>query len=179
MNEVTQKILLLLYSGLAFGYAYTPNRKWRVIKNAAKEWKKINENELKKGIRSLYKLDIIDKKEEIDGWTMVKPTEKGKLRALNILLDNIKNSDKKWDGRWRMIAFDIPDSSKRGRDALRRKLNKIGFKKFQESVFITPYDCQKEMMALVDFFKLEKYVRFGILDFIDNELDFKKFFKIS
>ena len=179
MNEISKKILLLLDAGIVFSYAYHPGQKWRALEKLSREWKKINEKELEKGIRNLYRMDIIDKTEKIDGWITVRPTEKGKLRALNFKLDNIRHKHNKWDGRWRMIAFDIPDKFKKGRDALRRRLRKIGFCELQESIFITPYDCQKEIGLLVDFFHLEKHVRFGILDFIDNESYFKKIFKLN
>ena len=179
MNHVAEKILLLLYTGVVFGYAYHPGRKWRALKDLSYEWKKINERELARGIRNLYRLDILKKVEIGDGLYEVKLTEKGRVRALNRQLENIKNKKQKWDGKWRMVAFDIPEIYKKGRDALRQKLNKIGFHKLQESIFITPYDCKKEIEALVKFFRLEKYVRFGILDFIDNESHFKDFFKLK
>ncbi|KKP42377.1 MAG: hypothetical protein UR31_C0016G0007 [Parcubacteria group bacterium GW2011_GWA2_33_14] len=179
MNEISKKILLLLYTGVGFSYSYTPGQKLKFLKNLPKEWKKIEENELKKGIKNLYRLDIIDKAEGIDGWITVKPTEKGKLRALNLKLDGIKSKKQTWDRRWRMVAFDIPEKHKQGRDALRRRLIKIGFCELQKSVFIAPYDCREEIILLVKFFRLEKYVRFGELDFIDKEDYFKKVFKLS
>ena len=179
MNQITKKILLLLDAGVVFSYAYHPGQKWGALGKLSREWKKINADELSKGIRNLYRLDIIDKTESIDGWVTVRPTEKGKLRALHLKIDNIKNKNQPWDGKWRMVAFDIPDKFKKGRDALRHKLNKIGFCKLQESIFITPYDCQKEIDLLVAFFHLEKQVRFGVLDFIDNESYLKKFFKLK
>ena len=179
MSAIHDKILLLLEAGVVFGYAYHPGQKWRAIKKLSREWKKIDARELEKGIRHLYRLDIINKTEEIDGWIIVSPTEKGKLRALNLKLDAIKSKNRIWDGRWRMVAFDIPEKAKRGRDALRQRLKKIGFCELQKSVLVSPYDCQKEMMALVAFFKMEKYVRFGVLDFIDNEKKFKEIFKLS
>ncbi len=59
MNQISKKILLLLVAGDALTYAYHPGQKWRAIKNLSRGWKKISENDLKQGIRSLYKLDII------------------------------------------------------------------------------------------------------------------------
>ncbi len=178
MNETSQKMLLLLYAGFEFGYRYDPKTRQNALKNLSREWRKIDEQELKKGIRNLYRLDIIDKQEDIDGWILVKPTEKGKLRALNIILDDIKNTKEPWDGKWRMVAFDIPEKARQGRDALRQRLRKIGFTELQKSVLITPYKCRQEIIKLVMFFRVEKYVRFGELDYIDNEDYFKKLFKL-
>jgi DNA-binding transcriptional regulator PaaX len=38
----------------------------------------------------------------------------------------------KWDEKWRIVAFDIPEKFKTGRDALRRKLKEVGFHELQK-----------------------------------------------
>ncbi len=78
-----------------------------------------------------------------------------------------------------MVAFDIPEKYKMGRDALRKKLKKIGFCEMQKSVLITPFDCEKEISGLIKYFELGKYVRFGVLEKIDEEKQFEKIFKLS
>lgn len=99
MSALKQKILLLLFSGIAFGYSYTPQRHWRIIKGVAEEWKKINRRKLKNEIRQLYRTKLIEKKENPDGsYTMIL-TEKGKLRALTYHFQEMKIEGRKWDGR--------------------------------------------------------------------------------
>jgi phenylacetic acid degradation operon negative regulatory protein len=179
MNEIKEKILLLLLGGLAFGCSYTGNKQFRVLKTISKEWKKIDAKELREGISYLNRLDFIDKSEGKNGIITLSLTKKGKLKALNCRLEAIKNKKDKWDGKWRMVAFDIPEKYKRGRNALRNKLKKIGFCELQKSVLVTPYNCREEIMLLVKFFELEKYIRFGVLESIDNEAYIKKVFKID
>jgi len=178
MNNLREKILLLLLGGFALCYAYTPGRYWYVARTISREWSKIREKELREGINYLYRLNYIDKKINSNNLWQVSLTAKGKLALLSSRLDNIKNKKHKWDGKWRMVAFDIPEKYKKGRDSLRNKLKKAGFNELQESVLVTPYDCLKEIKALVDFFKLGKYVRFGILLSIDNEKYFEKLYKL-
>ena len=165
--------------GLAFGCSYTPGKQRMILRVISREWKKMNQKELKGGINYLYRSEFIDKKETKKGFISISLTKKGELKALEYQLNNIKNKKEKWDEKWRMVAFDIPERYKRGRDALRHKLKKIGFCELQKSVFITPYNCKKEIEFLIKFFELNKYVRFGILEYIDNEPYFKKFFKID
>jgi len=179
MKEIKQKILLLLLGGIAFGYSITPGRQWRVLKEISREWKKIEKKELSKEIKNLYRLNIVSKEKNNDGSITVLLTEKGRLRALNCQLENLKNKKEKWDGKWRMVSYDIPERFKNGRDALRKRLREVGFQELQKSVFLFPYDCRKEISFLVDLFKLEKYVRFGILEMIDNEVYLKKIFKLN
>lgn len=57
---------------------------------------------------------------------------------------------KSWDGKWRMIMFDIQELEKRKREDLRRKLKELGFGMLQESVFITPHDIIKDFSEYVD-----------------------------
>jgi len=179
MNKTKEKILLLLLGGLAFGCAYTPGKQWMVLKTVSSEWKKLNKKELREGISYLHRLGYITKTKYEDESTIIFLTKKGGYAAMNCLLDRIRNKNKTWDKKWRMVAFDIPEKYRIGRNALREKLKKIGFCGLQKSVFITPYDCEKEIKMLIDFFELGKYVSFGTLESVDNENYFKKFFKIS
>ncbi len=178
MNHIQKRILLLLEAGDAFGYAYVPGRKWQALKKLSREWKKLDKKSVYRGMVNLYRVGDIARQQQPNGFIFLVLTEKGSLKALQEKLDVIKLKKQPWDKKWRMVAFDIPEKYKKGRDALRQRLLRIGFAELQKSVFITPYDCQQEMTALVAFFKLDKYVRFGILSFIDNELYFKKRFNL-
>jgi len=178
MKNIKEKILLLLLGGVAFGCSYTPGKQWMVLKTISKEWSKIDKDELRRGINYLYKVNLIDKEKNDDGSTTIKLTDKGELRALNVQLENLKNKKEKWDGKWRMVSFDIPEPFKKGRDALRQKLKRIGFRELQKSVLVFPYDCKKEISFLVKMFDLKKYVRFGVFEFVDNGDDLKAAFKL-
>ncbi len=178
MSPTKQKILLLLLSGLAFGYSYTPQRQWRILKQTSREWKKINEKKLRDEIRQLYQSKLISKKENQDGSLSLLLTDKGKLRALTYHFENMKINKNNWDGKWRIVVFDIPEKIKKGRDALRKKLKELGFYELQKSVFIFPFQCQNEIEFIIEFFNLRKYVRVGILENIDNELHLKKIFEL-
>lgn len=49
---------------------------------------------------------------------------------------------KKWDGKWRLVAFDIPEKRRYLRDNLRTHLNRLGLYPLQQSVWLYPYPCQ-------------------------------------
>ncbi len=178
MQHLREKFLLLLLGGVGLGSQRSLSGQWKLLKTVSREWKKLDKDKLRKEINYLYRINIVDKEKNNDGSIHVILTEKGTLKALNVQLKKIKNQTKKWDGKWRMVAFDMPERYKRGRDALRRTLKEIGFREFQKSVFICPYDCIKEISLLVEYFHLDKYVRLGVLEFIDNESHFKKMFQL-
>ncbi|MEK7060478.1 MAG: CRISPR-associated endonuclease Cas2 [Patescibacteria group bacterium] len=54
----------------------------------------------------------------------------------------------RWDGKWRVLIFDIKETRKRARNTLRKLLAGAGFFRLQDSVWIHPYQCD-EFVALV------------------------------
>lgn len=67
-------------------------------------------------------------------------TKEGKKRASSHKLDS-KNSlvSKHWDGKWRIILLDLPESRKAERESLRYLLKKAGFVCLKNSAWISPY----------------------------------------
>lgn len=53
-----------------------------------------------------------------------------------------------WDGKWRMIIFDIKEKQRKRRDELRLLLEGAGFTKLQQSVWVHPFPCD-EFIALL------------------------------
>ena len=179
ISPTKQKILLLLLGGLALGYSYTPKTQWKVLKQISYEWKKINKEKLRKDINQLYQTKLIRRKENSDGSYTIELTEKGRMKSLTYHFEEMKIKGENWDGKWRLIVFDIPESKRKGRDALRDKIRKLGFYELQKSVWVYPYECKNEIDFIIEFFGLRKYVRFGILESIDNELHLKKIFNLD
>jgi DNA-binding transcriptional regulator PaaX len=178
MSPTKQKILLLLLGGLAFGCSYTARNQWNVIKTISKEWDDIDKQDLHKEIVSLYQSKLIKKTKNTDGTYTFMLTDKGKLRALTYDFDTMVIKNKDWDGKWRFVVFDIPEKFRSGRDALRNKIRNLGFYELQKSVFIFPYECENEIAFVIEFFGITKYVRYGSMDMIDNDIYLKKHFKL-
>jgi phenylacetic acid degradation operon negative regulatory protein len=74
-------------------------------------------------------------------------SEAGRLYALGGR-DPVARWNRHWDGRWRLVLFDVPESRRVARDRLRRFLQSRGFGYLQNSVWITP-DPLNEERALV------------------------------
>src|SRR3989344_1823895 len=81
-------------------------------------------------------------------------THKGQVRLARLSLEESSTSKRRWDGRWRIVIFDIPESYRRGRDLLRETLIGIGFFKLQDSVWIFTYDCEDLVTLLKTSFSL-------------------------
>lgn len=173
-NSTKKKILLLLLAGVALNFTYSPKRQRKILKELSREWKKINRDKLYYYVREFYNDRLVEYKEFEDGSIKVVLTENGKKKALlyNIEEMEIKKPDH-WDGKWRLVIFDIPEKIRKGRDALRDKLKDLGFKELQKSVFIHPYPCKDEIDFITEVFELRKYVRFAEVTKITNEAQLK------
>lgn len=104
-------------------------------------------------------------------------TKKGRSRLERVALDVLEISiPKKWDKKWRLVFFDIPEKHKSGRDALTRKLKELGFYQLQRSVLVHPYPCHTEIEAITLAYGIDQYVSYIETDHIDHQaLLMKKF----
>ena len=108
-------------------------------------------------------------------------TNLGKKKAGMFQIDELKiKKPKKWDGKWRIIIFDITQLKKTHRDSLRGKLKNLGFYQLQKSAWIYPFDCRAEIDLLRDFFGLrENEMRLIISSDIGEVEKLKKIFKLT
>ena len=85
---------------------------------------------------------------------------------------------KKWDGRWRMVAFDIPERRRGVRFRLRAVMREIGFVRLQDSVWVYPYDCEDFIALLKAELKIGKDVLYAIADTIEHDKDLRWHFNL-
>ena len=83
-----------------------------------------------------------------------------------------------WDGKWRMVFFDIPETKRQYRDYLRNLLKLIGFKEFQRSIWIYPYKVPAFLKELLYEEETRDRIRFITTEHIDNDQDLKAKFKL-
>lgn len=86
----------------------------------------------------------------------------------------------KWDKKWRIIIFDIPQEMHGKRNWLRKKLRNMGFYMVQKSVFAFPYPCEEELGDICSHLDISDYVDILIADSIGfREQEIKKFFRLK
>ena len=75
--------------------------------------------------------------------------------------------------------FDIAQTKKLSREALRGKLKEIGFRPFQKSIWIHPFNCEAEIELLRNFFNLsDKELRLIIAENIGEDNEWRRLFKL-
>lgn len=112
-----------------------------------------------------------------DGRTLYELTRKGEMEVKKCKIkQKIKN--KKWDGKWRFIIFDIPENQRMLRDNFRRTLRFIGCVKWQQSVWATPFDIFDDLEILIPDIKTHNWIKLIEAQFIVGEEELKKIFKL-
>ena len=108
----------------------------------------------------------------------VEITEKGRQEfALEKEKEALRaRSKKRWDKRYRMVIFDIPERRRAVRDQLRRTMQECGFLRIQDSVWVSPYDCEDLIILVKADLRIGKDVLYTIVEKIENDKWIKKHF---
>lgn len=108
-------------------------------------------------------------------------TKEGKKKAGRFQIDALKiKRPKKWDGKYRLVIFDISQLKKILRELFRGKLKELGFYQLQKSVWVHAFDCEAEIELLKEFFGLsEKELRLVVTKKIGEDRELKKIFKLE
>ncbi len=118
--------------------------------------------ERKTFLRDLKRLQtrkLLDFQELPDGSLRIVLSKAGKKKALAYKLDEIKLDKKRWwDGKWRLVIFDIPNAKKRLYKVLHLKLRELEFYAIQKSVFIVPYKCEDEIDFIATLLGVREHV---------------------
>lgn len=127
-------------------------------------------------IENLLQKDLIEF-EKKNNKKFVRLTKKGADQLAKYKLGDLEiKKPKKWDKKWRMIIFDIKESRRTTRDILRSTLNRLGFVKLQNSVWVFPYDCEELIVMLKSDLFVGKDVLYITADKIENDYWLKEVF---
>lgn len=107
--------------------------------------KEINKNSLSQAIKRLRKRNLIEKEEERTGKIVLRLTQSGK----DLALLKKGESDINWDGRWRIVVFDIPENKRVVRDLLRSRLKSWGFVGWQKSVWASKRNVTYQLRSFL------------------------------
>lgn len=179
VGATQRKVLLLLEAGVALTLSASPRTSFRILKHLGRQWRAINASVLRSSIRRLYRSRLIDARDHADGSTTLVLTEEGKRRCLTYKINEMEiKRPERWDRKWRVITFDVPERHRKLRDALRHHLRQLGCHELQKSVFVHPFECRDEVEFLVEFYQARPFVRFLVAGEIDNALHLKQKFQI-
>jgi DNA-binding transcriptional regulator PaaX len=107
-------------------------------------------------------------------------TEKGKFELQKLTDGEVKMKRKKfWDGKWRVVIFDIPEARRSDRIKLWRLLKRLGFFRLQDSVWVYSDDCEDIIKMIKADLKLGLAVTYIIADTIEGDGKVAEFFGVK
>ena len=115
---------------------------------------------------------------EEDGKRFARITEKGELILQMESEKTAIMKKRKWDRRWRVVIFDIPERRKNIRDRLRLFMNEYGFVRIQDSVWIYPYDCEDLIALAKANFRVGADVLYMIVEKLEHDKYLREHFKL-
>lgn len=179
-NQIAKEILIKLLIGGAIIYAAQSPYIWmNFYKEIFKKRKKFNQRQFYNAFYNLKKRGFIDIQKN-GKQIYISLTKEGEKKAGKFQINKLKIiPQERWDQKWRVIIFDIPEKGRIKREAFRGKIKELGFYPLQKSVWVYPYPCQKEIELLREFFGLtEKDLRILTTEEIEKDDSLKNFFKL-
>ena len=132
--------------------------------------KKIDIYRINQELKRLQKRGLVEIIKKRNGLTTVKLTKEGKNKLTRYQIDFLEiEKPKKWDGKWRVIIFDIPVKKNSARELLRYKMKSLGFYKLQNSVFVHPFPCYDTVTFLRDYFGVRAEVEYLEVDKLESQ----------
>ena len=109
---------------------------------------------------------------ESDRQSYARITPKGRQKLASLKLDNKHTlSNPTWDGRWRIMLLDLPESRKAEREALRYLLKKAGFITLKNSAYVSPYPFEFLFENMKKDFGLTTELMIIVTETLDTETD--------
>lgn len=106
-------------------------------------------------------------------------TQLGKRQLEQYLMEDLHIlPSKKWDKKWRVLMFDIPEKHKRVRDEVSVVLRNMGMHAIQNSVFVSPYPCKDEVDFITGFYRAKEYFIYFETDNIECKEDLLTLFQL-
>ena len=158
IKERRTKILLALYllSGVDFSFVNLDEKTQKIFD--------LSLNQKTRGTLSgLIKEGMIEKEENVENDQHVaanryKLTEKGSIE-LCLEFPFFRFLKEKWDGKLRIISYEIPEKKREIRDRLRREMQGWGLGPWHRSFWLTPHPILATLKSLTSQKEEEQYIQ--------------------
>jgi len=178
-SEIVKDVFTWLFVGGMVAIAATSPYFVQNVVNAYQKSKKYPKQKVSDTFYRLRKQGMIEI-QTVNHQIYISLTPEGRKRAGILQIDKLKiTRPKRWDRKWRLLMFDVPQKRKIYREALRGKLKELGFLPLQKSVWVYPFECRAEMELLQDFFGLsQNELRLIIAENIGDDSGLRQEFKL-
>lgn len=144
------------------------------------EWEEFDQSRLKQRLKELHKQKVVRIRQLDEDKFVVQITKKGKRKLLQYRLNEMTiPKPNKWDGKWRIVAYDIPTEKKVARDTLRLTLKRLGLFELQKSVYLYPYPCTEAIEFIRELYEVGEHVTLLTVGYLEDEIAYKEYFSLS
>ncbi|MDI6778102.1 MAG: hypothetical protein QMD77_02830 [Patescibacteria group bacterium] len=157
-----------IYVEIFLNPKYVFTRPSRKLFGLDQNWRP-SRNSLQVGVKRLIDQGIVEKKN-----SKLELTKEGRS-IISGLMAKRKILDKKWDGKYRLVVFDIPEIKKGSRRWLREELYLLRYIQLQKSVFIGKYPLSQDIVRDIKKSRLSDFVNYLLVDKIYDERKLKLF----
>ncbi|MFH0936681.1 MAG: hypothetical protein V1808_00080 [Candidatus Daviesbacteria bacterium] len=131
---------------------------------------KVDVARINQELKRLHKRGLVEIIKRKNGITTIKLTKEGKKKLARYKIDQLQiEKPKEWDGKWRIVIFDIPITKNSSREMFRRKMKNLGFYKLQNSVFVHPYPCFEMVQYLRNYFGVKTEVEYLEVEKLESQ----------
>ena len=114
------------------------------------------------------------------GKTFARLTEAGESRLQQYQLGDVEiKRPRRWGKKWHVVIFDIKEMKRRVRNQLRAELVHFAFHRLQQSVWVSPYECEEFIFMLKTAFGLGREVIYITADKIENDKRLREIFSLA
>lgn len=99
----------------------------------------------------------------------------GLYKIRNLSLNHLKD----WDGRWRIVFFDVPERLNGIRRKIVQQLRRLGFRYLQKSVWVVPWPCESEIKLLAEYYEILEHINLAEVTQLMKEGKLKKYFGLK
>jgi DNA-binding transcriptional regulator PaaX len=167
-NQYSKKILKILSENRAVSLPDLADSLIKDIENGSADAKK-GTYALNRSLKGLIDGGLIES--HFSGQNdYARLTRAGRRKATSLKLESdtaLLNPN--WDGQWRIVLLDLPESRKSEREALRYLLKKAGFELLKNSAWISPFPYEHLFMNIKKDLDLTTEMMIIVTDSIDEE----------
>ncbi len=131
---------------------------------------------ISKSVERLLKAGLVVKEKD----SFITLTLKGQKRLSEIeRADYHLQKPKKWDGKWRLVSFDIKEKRRHVRALLRATLASVGFVHLHHSVWVYPHDCEDFLSLLKADYHIGVEILYIIAEYVENDRWLRVHFQVG
>jgi len=172
-GEKEEAVLAVIkIAGLLTLAAVAPNAAQYLLKKN-KKLNKFDKYYVSKVARRLIDRGLLS----LDGMGQVSLTDRGQKRFDELEMRDIVRP-KKWDGKYRVVIFDIEEKRKKDRDLVRNNLISLGFARLQNSVWVCPFECEEFITLMKTNSRLSGSIIYMTVESIENDQWLKQRFNL-